>query len=188
MSIPPFRAASFRVLTRTHFNGANYGRLMMRAFPFALRTAAYKAFVYLDGMGRPDRIAVWPHHARAELVKHRECRLIGSDVKLALELESRLAWRLCRHEVGAPKPRRERHVTRLHNRPGSEGRILFTGPAAQHNRRAGCETVRLAGKPARRARKAVRPAHRLQITGASAVIRKDPLEFGKARWEGCIHV
>jgi hypothetical protein len=99
-----------------------------------------------------------------------------------------LAWRLCRHEIGAPKPRRERHVTRLHDRPSRERRILFTGSAAQYDRRACCETVRLTSMPARRAREAVRPAHCLQITGASAIIRENALEFRKACWEGCVHV
>jgi hypothetical protein len=103
-------------------------------------------------------------------------------------LNGRLAGRLRRHEIGAPKPRRERHVARLHDRPGSERRILFTGSATQHDRRARCETVGLASMPARRAREAVWPAYRLQIAGASAVVREDPLEFRKAGWEGCVHV
>jgi hypothetical protein len=188
MGIPPFCAASFGVPARPHFDCANHRRLMMGAFPFAPRAAAYKAFIYFDGMRRSDGIAVRPNHTGAELVKHRKCCLIGSNIKLALKLESRLAGRLCRHEIGAPKPRRERHMTRLHNCPGSERRIFFTGPAAQHNRRAGCKPVRLANDRTRRTCEAVRPAHYLQITGASAVIRKNALEFRKARWEGCIHV
>jgi hypothetical protein len=99
-----------------------------------------------------------------------------------------LAGRLCRHEIGAPKPRRERHMARLHNRPGGERRILFASPASQYNRRARCETVRLADVPALLASEAVRPANCLQITRASAVIRENALEFRKARWEGCIHI
>jgi hypothetical protein len=161
---------------------------MMGAFPFASRATAYKAFVYLDGMGGADGVAVWPHHARAELVKHCECRLIGSDAKLALKLKGGLAWRLRRHGIGAPKPSRERHVARLHDRPGGKRRIFLTGATAQYNRRARCETIRLASSPTFRAREAVWPAHCLQIASASPIIRKDSLEFGKARWEGRVHV
>jgi len=188
MRIPPLRAASFGVLTHPYLDGTNYRCLMMGAFSLAARSAPYKAFVYLDGIRCADGISVWPNHTGAELVKHRERRLISSNVKLTLKLNGGLAWRLCCHEVSAPKPRRERHMARLHDRPGSERRIFFTGPAAQYNRRAGCEPVRLAGGPALRTREAVRPAHRLQVPGTSAVIREDALKLWKARWKGCIHV
>jgi hypothetical protein len=188
MTVPPLCAADVGVLTRPHLYSANYRRLMMSAFSFAPCAAAYKAFVDLDGMRRADCISVWSNHPGAKLVKHRECRFIGSDVKLALKLESGLAGCLCCHEVGAPKPYRERHMARLHDRSGSKGRIFLTGPATQHNRRACCETVRLAGMPACLARKSVRPTHRLQVAGASGIVRKDALEFRKARWKGCVHV
>jgi hypothetical protein len=188
VSIPPFRAMVFGVLARPHFDGANYCSLMMNSPSFTPRSAANATFVYFDGMRRPDSIAVWPYHASTKLVEHSKCRLIGRNIKLALELNGRLAWRLCRHEIRAPKPRRERHMTRLHDRSGSERRIFLTGSAAQYNRRAGCETVGLASERASWAGEAVRPAHRFQILGASAAIRKDSLEFRKARWEGCVHV
>jgi hypothetical protein len=188
VSVLPFRAAILGVLARPNLNGAHYHRLMMNSPPLAPRAAANAAFVYFDGMRRADGIPVRPYHTGAEFVKHRERRFISSDIKLALELKGGLAGRLCCHEISAPKPRRERHMTRLHDRSRSEGYIFLTGPAAQHNRRAGCETVRLASMSARRAREAVWPAHCLQITGASTVIRENALEFGKACWEGCIHV
>jgi hypothetical protein len=187
VSIFPFRAASFGVLTGPHFDCSNYRCLMMGTPSFAPRAAPYKAFIYLDRMRRADSIAVWPYHASAEFVKHRKRRLIGSNIKLALELKSGLARRLRRHEVGAPKPSRERHMARLHDRSGRERRIFLTGPAAQDDRRARYETVRLASERARWAGEAVRPAHRLQITGASAVIGEDALKFRETRWEGCIH-
>jgi hypothetical protein len=188
VSIPPFRAARFGVLTRPYLNRANYRCLMMGASSFAPRPTAYKAFIYLDRMRRTDGIAIWSNHTGAELMKHCERRLICSNIELALKLDGGLAGRLCRHKISTPKPRRERHMARLHNRPGGEGRIFFAGPAAQYNRRAGCETVRLARNPALRTSEAVRPAHGFQIFGASAIIRKDALKFREARWEGCIHV
>ncbi len=188
VGILPFRATIIGVLARPHFDSANYCCLMVDPPSFAPRATANTAFVYFDGMRRPDSIAVWSHHTSAEFVKHRECRLIRSNIKLALKLDGGLARRLCRHEISAPKPRRERHMARLHNRPGSERRILFASTAAQYNRRTRSEAVRLADVPALLASEAVRPANRLQITGASAVIREDALKFRKARGEGCIHV
>jgi len=188
MVVPPLRAASFSVFTRPHLDSTDHCRLMMGALTFATRATAYKAFVYLDGMRRADGVAVWPNHTGTKFVKHRECCLIGSNIKLALKLEGRLAGRLCRHEIGAPKPSRERHMARLHDCPGGERGIFLTGAATQHDRRARCEAVRLADGPALRAREAVRPADGLQVTGASAVIREDALKFRKTRWEGCIHV
>jgi hypothetical protein len=188
VSIPPFHAAVLGILTRSNLDGANYRRLMMNSPSFTPRSPANATFVYFDGMRHSDSIAVWPHHASAKLVEHSKCRLIGRNIKLALELNGRLAWRLCRHEIRAPKPRRERHMARLHDRSGGERRVFFTGTATQHNGRAGRKPVRLASKRARRTGEAVRPADRFQIFGASGVIRKDALEFRKARWEGCIHV
>src|ERR1700730_17215466 len=146
VNLPPLRAASFSILTRPHFDSANHRRLMMGTLPLASRASTYKAFVYLDGMRLTNGIAVGPHHTGAEFMKHCERRLIGSDVKLALELNCRLPGRLCRHEIGAPKPSREWHVARLHHCPSGERRILFTGATAQHNRRASCETVRVGPK------------------------------------------
>ena len=176
------------ILACPNFDRADNRRLVMSSPSFATRAPANTAFVYFDGMRRPDGIAVRPNHTGAELMKHRERRLICSNIELALKLDGGLAGRLCRHEISAPKPRRERHMARLHNRPGGQRRILFAGTAAQHNRRACCETIRLAGMPALLASEAVRPPHRLQIMRASAIIREDALEFRKARWEGGIHV
>src|ERR1019366_3231805 len=124
-------------------------------------------------MRRPDGIAIWAHHTGAEFMKHSERRLVSGDPKLALELDGGLARRLCRHEVCAPKPSREWHMTRLHDRASGERRVLFTGTAAQYDRRAGRKTVRLADMPALRTREAIRPADRLQITGASVIIGEE---------------
>jgi hypothetical protein len=188
VGILPFRASILSIFARPNFNSANYRRLMMNSPSFSPRAAANATFVYFDGMRRPNSVAVGPHHTGAKLVKHRERRLISSDVKLALKLEGGLTGRLCCHEVGAPKPSRERHMARLHNRPGSERRIFLTGSATQHNRRAGCKTVRLSSECACRTGETVRPAHHFQIFGASAIIREDALKLRKARWEGCVHV
>jgi hypothetical protein len=112
---------------------------MMNSPSFTTRAAANATFVHFDGVRRSDGVTVWPHHAGAEFVKHRERCLISSDIKLTLKLNGGLAGRLRRHEIGAPKPSREPHMARLHNRPSSERRIFLTGSATQNNRRAGCE-------------------------------------------------
>jgi hypothetical protein len=187
VAIPPFRAAVLGILSRPNFNSANHRRLMVNALPFTPRATANATFVYFDGMRRANGITVWAHHTGAEFVKHSERRLVSGDAKLALKLNGGLPGRLCCHEIGAPKPRRERHMARLHDCPSGERRICFTGATAQHNRRAGSKTVGLADELALWAREAVRPADRLQITGASAIIREDALKLGKTRWEGCIH-
>ncbi len=187
IGLSPLSTAGLSIFARPDFNGAHDCSLMMDTPSFAARVAAYVAFIYLDWMWGADSVSVWPYHAGAELVKHCKRRLVSGDPKLALKLNGRLTGRLRRHKIGSPKPSRERHMARLHDRPGGQGRILLTGPAAQHYRRAGCETVRLADMPAFLAREAVRPAHLLQITGASTIIREHALKLGKARWEGCIH-
>lgn len=187
VSVLPFRAAILSILARSDFNSANDGRLMVDSSPFASGSSTNAAFVDLNGMGRTDGIAVWPHHTGAQLVKHGERRFIRSDPKLALKLDGGLSGCLRRHEVSTPKPSRERHMTRLHNRSGSERCIFLAGAAAQYDRRAGCKTVWLSGKSALLARKAIWPANRLQITRAGVAIREEALELRKARWEGRIH-
>ena len=70
---------------------------MMDPSSFASRAPTNATFVYLNGMGRTDGIAVWPHHTGAQLVKHGERRFIRSDPKLTLELDGGLSGRLRRH-------------------------------------------------------------------------------------------
>src|ERR1700730_8577053 len=187
VSVPPLNGPILDILTRPNLNGAHHHCLMMDTLPFTARAAANVAFVNLDRMRRADGIAAWTHHAGAEVVKQCERRLVGGDLKLALKLDGGLAGRLRRHEIGAPKPSREGHMARLHNRAGGKGRVLFAGATAQHDRRAGCKTVWLANKVAFWAREAVRPADRLQITGASAVIGEHALKLGTTHREGRIH-
>ena len=187
MGIIPFRTTILGILARPNLDGSNYRHLMMNSPSFTTRAPANATFVHFDGVRRADGVAVGSHHSGAKFVKHSERCLVSGNVKLALKLDSGLTWRLRRHEVGTPKPGRERHVARLHDRPGGERRIFLTGTAAQDNRRAGCETIRLTNEPALRARKAIRPAHWLQVTRASAIIREDALKLRKTGWEDCVH-
>jgi hypothetical protein len=173
--------------SRPNLDGANYGRLMVNSLSLAARPAANAALIYLDGVWQADRVAIWPHHTGAELMKHGERSLIGGNTKLPLKLNGGLPRRLRSHEICAPKPSRERHMRGLHDRPGREGSVFLTGATTQHNRRARGKTVWLAGNSAFLAREAVRPADRLQIAGASVVIREDALKLWKARGEVCVH-
>jgi len=187
MDILPFRTAILGILARPNLNSANHCRLMMNSPSFPTRSAANATFVNFDGMRGANGIAIRAHHPRPEFVKDCERRLVTGDAELALELDGRLAGRLRRHEVCAPKPSREWHMSRLHDRTRRERRIVFAGAATQYNRRAGSKPVWFADDTALLAREAVWPADRLQITGASAIIRKDALKLRKARWEGRIH-
>ena len=187
VGIFPFRAAILGILARPNLNGTHYRRLMMNSPPFTPRAPANATFVYFDGMRRPDGITAWAHHTGAEFMKHSKRRLVSGDPKLALKLDGGLTGRLRRHEVSAPKPRREGHMARLHDRASRERCIFFAGATAQYDRRAGCKPIWFPDEPALRAREAIRPADRLQITGASGVIREYTLKLWKARWESCIH-
>ena len=104
VGIFPFRATILGIFARPNLNGAHYRRLMMNSPSFTTRSAANATFVHFDGVRRSDGVTVWPHHAGAEFVKHRERCLISSDIKLTLKLNGGLAGRLRRHEVGTPKP------------------------------------------------------------------------------------
>jgi hypothetical protein len=187
MGILPFCAAILSILARPNLNSANYRRLMMNPPSFAPRAATNAALVNFYGMRGADGITIWTHHPRAEFVKHSERCLIPGDPKLALKLDGRLSWRLCRHEIGTPKPSRERHMARLHDSPGGKRGICLTSTATQHYRRTGSKAVWFADDATLRARKTSRPADCLQITGTGSIIWEDALKLWKASWEGCIH-
>lgn len=103
------------ILTRPNLDGANYDRFMMRATAFSTRLAANKAFINFDQMLAANGVTFWANHAGAELVEYLKGRLIASDGKLTLELNSGLARYLCGQKVRAPKPRRELRMARLHD-------------------------------------------------------------------------
>jgi len=165
------------ILARPDLDGADDKSLMMNATPFAARFAPDKAFVNLDWMLTADCIPFGTNHTSAELVKYLKCRFITTKSKLALELDGRLSWNLCSHQVRAPKPRRKGRVARLHNRSRRQRGIGLAAPAAKHNRGARCEAVRLSGKSALWARKSARPTNGFEVVSARCVIGKDPLKL-----------
>jgi hypothetical protein len=165
------------ILARSNLDCSNDERLMMNAAPFAARLATNEAFVDLDGMLAADGIPFGTDHTSAQLVENLKGRLVTAKSKLALELNGRLPRNLCSHQVGAPKPRREGRVTRLHDRSGCQRGVGLTATATKHDRRARCETVWLPDKPALWTRKPVRPTHGFEVVSARRVVGEYPLKL-----------
>ena len=177
------------ILTRPHFDGTYYGSLVMHAASFSASFAADVAFVYLYRVIASDSITLRANHARAEFVENLKRRLIAAECELALELNGRLAGCLCGHKVRAPKPSRERRMTRLHDRASRKRRVGLASAAAQHHRRARLKPIWLFDKSAFRARKSIWPADGLKVAGTSPVIGEYPLEFWKgSRKAAYVHV
>jgi hypothetical protein len=130
-----------------------------------------------------NRIALWTNHTGAELVEYLKGRFVATESKLALELNGGLARNLRGHEVCAPEPCRERRVARLHDGASRKRCIGFASTTSQHDRRSGCETVRLSHKTAFRARKSARPTDGFKIASASRVVGEYPLKLRKRSWE-----
>jgi hypothetical protein len=174
---------------RSDLYGADDDGLMMRSATFAARLAADHAFINFDGIVTTNGIAFWAHHASAELVEYLEGGLVATETKLALKLDRRLSGRLCRHQVRAPKPSRERRMARLHYGPCRKRRVGFASTTSQHDRRASCETVGLSYQSALRTRKSVRPTDGFKVASASCVIGENPLKLGERSWEAAnVHV
>ena len=171
------------ILSRPNFNSADDDRLVMNTATFAARLAANQALVHFDRMLVTNGVALGPNHSGSEFVENLKCRLIARERKLALELDGGLSRDLRRHEIRAPKPRREGRVARLHDSASRQRRIGFAATAAQHDRRAGCEPVGLAHNAALRARKSARPTNGFKIAGASRVVGEYPLKLRKRSWE-----
>ena len=85
-----------------YFDGPNDRRLVVDTTPLTLGTATNKRFIHFDRILISDSVALRSHQAGAELVKHLKRRLIAGQAQLPLKLESKLPWRLRRHEVSAP--------------------------------------------------------------------------------------
>jgi hypothetical protein len=128
-----------------------------------------------------DHVALWSHHAGTQLMEDDESRLVAAQSKLTLELQRRLAWRLRRHQIGAPEPHRQRRVAGLHDRPRRKRGILLAPFAAEDDRRTCLEAVRFVLQPAASANEAIGPADGLQMGGTGRIIREYPLKFGESR-------
>jgi hypothetical protein len=177
------------ICSRTNLYSADNDRFVMRSATFATCLTADHAFVNFDWMLAPDGVTLGANHTGAQLVEYLKGSLIAGKRKLALELDGRLSRYLRGHEVCAPKPRRERRMARLHYRSCRQRCVGLAATAAQHHRRPGCETVRLADKAALCARKPARPTNGLEIASASRIVGKYPLKLRKRSGETAnVHV
>jgi hypothetical protein len=171
------------VLTRPNLYRSDHNRLVVSAPTFASSLAADQAFVNFDRILATDSVALGTNHAGAKLVKYLESSLITRECKLPLELNSRLAGDLRGHKIRSPKPCRERRVAGLHDGSSRQRRISFATTAAQHYRRASCETIRIAANAAFRTCKSIRPANGLKVASAGRIVGEHPLKFRKGSGE-----
>lgn len=155
---------------------------MVAATPLPLGTAAHTRLIHFDRILRSNRVALRPHHARAQLVTHLERRLVARHTQLARKLESELPGRLRRHKGSPPEPGRQRRVTVLHDGTRPARHVGLAGAASHDDRRSCGETVGLTDLPAWHAGKSRgaiaraqgiwhRPCHRgipAEIRGASS--------------------
>ena len=175
--------AVLALLALADLDGAEHVDLVVAPAPFAARASADERLVDLDRMLRTDWIAVEPHGPRAELLHHHVRRLVARQRELPLELHRTLAVRLRGHQVGGPKPRRQRHVRLLHDGPRRQGRHRLAVPALEGDRRAMRRPVRLVDHAALAAREALGPAELFEVRGARSVVREDNLELRQRRGE-----
>jgi hypothetical protein len=177
------------ILTGPNLDGTDHDRLVMSAASLSARLTADQAFIDLDGMQAANRIALWANHPGAELVEYLKGRLVATESKLPLELDSGLSGDLRGHEVCTPKPHRERRMARLHYGACRKRRIGFAPTTSQHDRRPRSEPVRFSYKPALRTRKSVRPTNGFKVASTSRVIGEHPLKLWKGSREAAnVHV
>ena len=96
-------------------------------------------FIYLDETG--ERAATRREHAAAQLGADQPRRLVGAEGELALQLQSRDAIGMGRHQIGRPEPSRQRQLGMLHDRAGGHRGLLaaagaFPSPALICSRKA----------------------------------------------------
>src|SRR5260221_5281998 len=111
-----------------------------------------------------QRIAFQVDHSAAELVKQHPCCLIASQTKLALQKKRRDPAFIGGHQVGSPKPDRQRHLWVMKNGLcGHRNLLPTTGtlPAAQFHQFISTPV------PASRTHKTIRPAAGSQVLSTS---------------------
>jgi hypothetical protein len=96
-----------------------------------LAAAGDLGFVDLDQAG--ERAAAGRHHAAAQLGTEQPRGLVGAEVELALQLQSRDAVGTSGHQIGRPEPGGQRQLGVVHDGPGGDRSLLaaasaFPGP------------------------------------------------------------
>jgi hypothetical protein len=179
VSLFSLRGAVLGILACANLDRTDNLCLVGRAVSFATRGSAHVTFVNFNRVLTTNAVTLRPYHASAELVEDLKRRLVPGEPQLPLELEGAQAGGLRRHQGRAPEPWRQGRVTRLYDRPGSEGCVLFAATAAQYYCRARLEAVGLALYPTCRTHKAARPPHRFEVLGAGIVVGEHSLKFWK---------
>ena len=125
----------------------------------------------------PERLPSRVHHGSTKLVENHPCGLVAADPELALQEQGRETTLVCRHQVGGPKPRRERSLRVVKNCPGHQRDLVTTGgalPPTAANQSIGTPVT------APRAGKAVRPAAQSEVVRASFFVGELRLKIQKA--------
>ena len=130
-------------------------------------------FIDLDQSGK--RAAARSEHAAAQLGADQPRRLVGAETELALQLQSRDAVGVGRHQISGPEPGGQRQLGVMHDGSGGD-RGLATAAGALIGPGLGFQPPGFA-TPADWADKPVRPARRDKILSAGGLIAKALLEL-----------
>ena len=129
----------------------------------------------------PERLASIVDHRATQLVEDHPGRLIAADPELALEQEGRETSLVRRHQVGRPKPRRERRLRVVEDGPRRHGNLV-SARSALPSPSAG-QRVRLP-VAAPGTREPVRPSACGHVVRASLVGGKVHLKLAERRRKG----
>ena len=144
-----------------------------------LAAAGDLGFVDLDQAG--ERAAAGRHHAAAQLGTEQPRGLVGAEVELALQLQSRDAVGTSGHQIGRPEPGGQRQLGVVHDGPGGD-RSLLAAASAFPGPRLGLQFPGFA-LAAVWADEALGPAGREQVSHAGRLIREAllPLDQGTGK-------
>lgn len=124
-----------------------------------------------------QRLARGAHHRASELVQQQPSGLVPSESQLALEQQRRDPSLVGRHQIGCPKPDRQRELGPMQDRACGQGNLittlgtLATLPIAEGER----SPVSAAWTP-----KPLRPSTGLKVLSAGLLIREPSLKLGEA--------
>ena len=120
-------------------------------------------------------VAVGRDHAAAQLGAEQPRGLVGAEVELALQLQSRDAVGMGGHQIGRPEPNCQRQLGVVHDGPGGDRGLLVTASAFP-GPRLGLQFPGFTGA-AVWAHKTLRPARREQVSHTGRLIREALLEL-----------
>ena len=128
-----------------------------------------------------QQVTAWIDHGVAELGGQEPSTLVGTEPELGLQLPSRDAVRVGRHQVGGPKPYVQGQLAAVHDGPGPH-RCLPTAAMALESPGLGPQRPG-AVVPAARAAEPIRPAHGNQIGRTGGLAGKPPFKGNQGTWK-----